>query len=147
MATDEEGRVFPDVPEGIAKGEPHPEQKDFVVVLAYTSDDEEIEEDFGKLVNDIKALYTFKQNVRVYAVVEESAKRVLAKVEKQGEPSGRGVMVISYDLSDDTDESVARLSRTADTVRDLFKDEYDVRVDVAIRDAADEVLGVFKERE
>lgn len=134
--------------QGITYGEPHPEEpqepQDLVIVLACTSTDGTIDEEFGKYVNDIKALYTFKDNVRAYMLVEQAAQNVLAKVEKSGkEPSGRGVMVISYDLSDDTDEAVARLSRTADTVRDLFKDEHDVRVDVAIRDAADEVLGAF----
>lgn len=120
------------------------EPQDFVVVLAYTSSDSEIEEDFGRLVNDIKALYTFKNNVRVYALVEDSAKNVLAKVEKSDKkPSGRAVMVISYDQPDDIDEGYARLTRTADNVRDIFRDEKDVRVDVAVRETADEVLGVF----
>lgn len=118
--------------------------KDFVVVLAYRSSDEEIEEDFGKLVEDIKMLYTFKNDVRVYAVVDESAKKVLSKVEKTSkEPSGRAVMVISYDQPEYLDEGYARLQRTADNVRDIFKDETDVRVDVAVRDVADEVLAVF----
>lgn len=125
--------------------EPVPEgPQDFVVVLAYTSDDGEVEENVGKLVEDLKALYTFKTDLRVYVAVEDAAKRILAKVEKpKHNPSNRGTLVISYELSDDVDESYARIARTADTVRDLFKDEPDVKVDVAVRESADEVLGVF----
>jgi hypothetical protein len=59
--------------------------QDFVVVLAYTSPDGEIEEEFGQMVQDIKALYTFKNNVRAYAVIEERAKDVLALLEKPKE--------------------------------------------------------------
>ncbi len=59
--------------------------QDFVIVLAYRSTDGEVEEQFGQLVNDIKALYTFKQDVRVYACVEESAAKVLAQIEKPKE--------------------------------------------------------------
>lgn len=122
------------------------EPQDFVVVLAYSSRDGEVEEDFGKLVEDIKMLYTFKNNVRVYAVVEQAAKNVLSKLEKSSkEPSGRAVMVISYDQADNIDEGYARLQRMADNVRDIFKDEKDVKVDIAIRESADEVLRVFEE--
>lgn len=130
----------------IQQGEPEEQGKpqDFVVVIAYTSMDGEIEEDFGRLVQDIKALYTFKQNVRAYALIEQAAKNVLAKVEKQTtEPSGRGVLVISYDLPEDTDEAYGRISRTADKVRGLFEDETDVKVTVAVRESADEVLGAI----
>jgi hypothetical protein len=134
--------------QGSEDGPPFPgnktEPQDFVIVLAYTSTDGEVEEEFGKLVEDFKALYTFKQNMRAYALVEEAAKNVLAKVEKSSkEPSGRAVMVISYDQPDDIDEGYARLTRTADNVRDLFKNEKDVEVKIAIRDVADEVLGAF----
>lgn len=119
--------------------------QDFVVVIAYTSEDGEVEEDFGRFIQDVKALYTFKQNVRAYAVVDQAAKNVLAKVEKTDtKPSGRGVLVISYDLPAETDEAYARISRTADTVRDLFKDEEDVKVSIAVREAADEVLSNFE---
>lgn len=68
---------------------PEPENitgpQNMVVVLTYTSEDGEIEEDFGKFVNDLKALYSFKQDVRAYALVEDAADRVLALVEKNGE--------------------------------------------------------------
>jgi hypothetical protein len=138
--------------QGIAKGEPHPEQEqtephDVVIVLASTSTDSSADEEFGKYVEDIKALHTFKDNVRGYLLVDQAAKNVLAKVEKPAEGvSGRAVMVISFDQPEDTDEAVAKLAKTADTVRDLFKDEHDVRVDVAIREVADEVLGAFPSR-
>ena len=132
----------PQPPEEGQEGEP----QDFVVVIAHTSTDGEVEEGFGKMIQDIKALYTFKNNVRAYGLVDDAAKDVLSKVEK---PSGgtlnKTVMVISYDMPEDgdIDEGYARLTRTADKVRDLFKDEPDVRVDIAVRDIADEVLGVF----
>jgi flavodoxin len=65
--------------------DPAEASKDFVVVLAHTSDDGEIEEDFMKFVQDVKALYTFKNNVRVYATVGEAAQNVLGQVEKPKE--------------------------------------------------------------
>lgn len=58
------------------------EPQHFVVVLAYTSTDGEIEEEFMQMVQDMKALYSLKENFRAYALVEESAKNVLALVEK-----------------------------------------------------------------
>lgn len=119
--------------------------QDFVVVIAYTSEDGEVEEDFGRFIQDVKALYTFKQNVRAYAVVDQAARNVLSKVETSSKnPSGRGVLVISYNLPTETDEAYERISRTADTVRDLFKNEEDVKVSVAVREAADEVLSNFE---
>lgn len=122
------------------------EPQDFVVVLAYTSTDGEIEEDFGRLVQDIKALYTFKQNVRAYAVTEGAAKNVLSKVEKSSnEPSGRAVLVISYNQPGDTDAAYDKLSGIAMKVRDQFEDEADVKINVAIRETADEVLSAFPE--
>lgn len=130
----------------IQQGEEQDGPQDFVVVLAYTSTDGEIEEDFGRLVQDIKALYTFKQNVRAYAVTEGAAKNVLSKVEKSSsEPSGRAVLVISYNQPGDTEAAYDKLSQTAGKVRDLFKDEADVKVNVAIRETADEVLSAFPE--
>jgi flavodoxin len=69
------------------RSSPDEKSKDFVVVIAHTSEDGEIEESFMKFVEDIKALYTFKNNVRVYATVNESAKNVLAQVEKSKEPT------------------------------------------------------------
>lgn len=147
MATEENGQDLPQEPASIMKGEPHPDApQDFVVVIAYTSSDGEIEEDFGKLVQDIKALYTFKQNVRAYALVDQAAQNVLSKVEKpKGEPSDKSVLVISYTQPDDTDEAFGKLSRTADKVKELFEDEPDVQINVAIRESADEVLNVFRE--
>lgn len=59
--------------------------KDFVVVIAHTSPDGEFEEDFMKFVEDVKALYTFKNDVRVYATVGEAARNVLSQVEKPKE--------------------------------------------------------------
>jgi hypothetical protein len=56
--------------------------EDFVIVLAYRSPDGDVEEDFGKFVNDIKALYSLKNDLRVYAVMEEAARGVLTQVEK-----------------------------------------------------------------
>lgn len=118
--------------------------QDFVVVLAYTSTDGEIEEDFGRLVNDIKALYTFKNNVRAYAVVEDTAARVLRAVEKPAEaPGNKAVMVISYDQPGDVDEAVERLHDTANKVRAQFEDQDDVQVRIGIREVADSVIDVF----
>jgi hypothetical protein len=65
--------------------EPAEVSKDFVVVLVHSAEDGEIEEEFMKFVQDIKALYTFKNNVRAYAAVGESAQNVLAQVEKPKE--------------------------------------------------------------
>ena len=128
---------------------PNPEPpvgQDFVVVLAYTSTEPEVEENFGKLVQDLKALYTFKNDVRAYALVQDAAKNVLAKVEKSGNaPSGRAVLVISFDQPDEFDEAIEKTSGIADKVRSLFAEEHDVRVNVAIREAADEVLSSFPE--
>lgn len=121
-------------------------EEDFVVVLAYTSSDSQVEEEFGRLIQDIKALYTFKNNVRVYAVVEESAKRVLRQVEQPKEtPGNKAVMVVSYDLPEDTDEAVKRLHETADAVRTHFSDQEDVKVAVGIRETADSVLDVLQQ--
>lgn len=122
---------------------PFPGPRDFVVVLAYTSDDGEIEETFGQLVQDIKALYTFKTNVRAYALVDRAAQNVLSKVEKPKESTNRAVMVISWPQPGETDEAFQKLSEAADKVRPMFEAEEEVRVDVAIREAADEVLSVF----
>lgn len=119
--------------------------QDFVVVLAYTSTDGEIDENFGQFVQDIKALYTFKDNVRAYALVEGAAKRVLSKVEKpEGEPTNKAALVISFEQPGDTDKAIEKLSGVVERVRDIFKDEPDVEVRVAIRESADEVLGVFQ---
>lgn len=65
--------------------EKKPELQHFVVVLAYTSSDGEIEEEFGRMVQDMKALYSLRENFRAYACVEESAKNILALVEKPQE--------------------------------------------------------------
>jgi len=70
-----------EVPELIDKEEKNKPQH-FVVVLAYTSEDGEIEEEFMKMVQDMKALYSLKDNSRAYACVEESAAKILALVEK-----------------------------------------------------------------
>jgi hypothetical protein len=58
------------------------EPQNFVVVLAFTSTDGETEEEFAKMVNDFKALYSLRENSRAYACVEESAQKVLDIVEK-----------------------------------------------------------------
>jgi hypothetical protein len=110
------------VDEGIMKGEPSPEQQepqDFVVVLAYRSTDGEIEEDFGKLINDVKALYTFKQDVRVYALVEEAAKEALAVVEKPIEPKTSNRVVLSYEAS--VNDDPAELTRVGNMLNQLFE--------------------------
>ena len=146
MATDEEGREFPDIPR--PKGpEPKPkmrdaadeadrvfpdeekipleelaaavEPQDFVVVIAYRSTDGEVEEDFGKLVEDIKMLYTFKQDVRVWAVIEEAAKEVLSFVETPKEPKPANRVVLSYEPSDDDDPE--ELARIAEQLYQLFE--------------------------
>lgn len=56
--------------------------KDVVIVIAYTSPDGEIEDAFPNFVNDVKAMTTFKNDVRIYAVIDEAAKNVLSQVEK-----------------------------------------------------------------
>lgn len=61
--------------------------KQTVIVIAYDSPDGEIEDNFANFVNDVKAMSTFKNNVRIYAVIEDAAKNVLAQVEKSGESS------------------------------------------------------------
>jgi hypothetical protein len=138
-----------DQPEGIAKGEPHPDAEgpqDFVVVLAYTAAKGELEDEFVKFVNDFKAMYTFKENMRIYALVEGAAKNVLSKVEKSSaEPSGRAVMVISFDQPGDTDEAIEKMSQAANKIRSLFEGQPDVKVNAAIRETADEVLSAFPE--
>jgi exo-beta-1,3-glucanase (GH17 family) len=58
------------------------EPQDYVVVFTYSSEDGSVEEEFAKMIEDVKALHSFKQNVRVYAVSGESAKNVLAQLEK-----------------------------------------------------------------
>lgn len=58
------------------------EPQDFVVVLAFTSTDGETEEEFARLVNDFKDLYSLRDNSRAYGLVEGAAKEVLAIVEK-----------------------------------------------------------------
>lgn len=64
------------------RSEPSP---DLVIVLAHSSDDGEIDEEFMKFVEDVKALHAFKNDVRVYAATGESATNVLAQVEKPKE--------------------------------------------------------------
>ena len=141
MSTDNEnGTEIVDLGEGAQLAE-----EDFVVVLAYTSPDAEIEVEFGQLVQDIKALYTFKNNVRVYAVVQDSAKRVLRQVEQpKVAPGNKAVMVVSYDLPEDSDEAVRRLQATAEAVRTHFEGQEDVTVSVGIRETADSVLDVIQ---
>ena len=62
--------------------------QDFVVVLAYTSDDGELPDEFLGLIEDMKALYTFKPNMRAYALIEDAATNVLALVEESKGGSG-----------------------------------------------------------
>lgn len=120
------------------------EPQDFVVVLAYTSTDGEIDENFGRFVNDIKALYTFKDNVRAYALVEEAAKNVLRKVEKPKEgSSNKTVLVISFDNPEDADDAARKLQTVAENVRPQFEGLPDVDIRIGVRDVADEVLGSF----
>jgi hypothetical protein len=59
----------------------------------------------------------------------------------------KAVMVISYDLPEDTNEGFAKLSEIARTVRDLFEDKPDVKVHVAIRESADAIINFFEENE
>ena len=59
-----------------------PKFNQFVIVLAYESDEGDIPDDFIAMANDIKALFSLRKNMRMYAVVEESANNVLAQVEK-----------------------------------------------------------------
>lgn len=54
----------------------------FVLVLAYESDEGDIPDEFMAMARDIKALFSLKKNMRMYAVVEEAANNVLAQVEK-----------------------------------------------------------------
>lgn len=63
---------------------PTGEPQNFVVVIAYESEDGDIPEEFMQMVEDLKGLYKLqdKPNTRMYAVVEESAKNVLAQVER-----------------------------------------------------------------
>lgn len=135
--------------QGIAKGEPHPEPEqtephDVVIVLASTSTDSSADEEFGKYVEEIKALHVFKDNVRGYLLLDQAAQNVLSKVEKpEGGVSGRAVMVISFDQPEDTDEAVEKLQAISNDVRQHFQDQPDVKVDIAIREVADEVLGAF----
>lgn len=56
------------------------------------------------------------------------------------------VLVISYDQPGEIDAAVERLSETADKVRSLFENEPDLKVHIAIRESADEVLRVFDPR-
>ena len=53
-----------------------------MIVLAYESDEGDIPEEFINMANDIKALFSLKKGMRMYAVVEESANKVLAQLEK-----------------------------------------------------------------
>lgn len=130
--------------EEIAQGEPHPEvqeSQDFVVVLAYTSNDSQIEEDFGRLVEDIKALYTFKQNVRVYALVEEAAGTVLSFIEKPKEPEAPkpgNRVVLSYEPSDADDPK--ELLRIADSLNVLFDEYPHLKEELTIEPAAQDLL-------
>lgn len=94
MATDEEGREFPDVPKITRPLDPESVEaaaaegpKDFVIVLAYRSTDGDVEEEFGHFVEEIKLLHKFKQDVRTYALVEKAAAEVLAIIEKPKEAS------------------------------------------------------------
>lgn len=64
---------------------PTPKEEKFnqcVIVLAYESDEGDIPEEFINMANDIKALFSLKKGMRMYAVVEESANKVLAQLEK-----------------------------------------------------------------
>lgn len=74
------GSPLRSVPDG--KPEDQEKPKNVVIVLAYTSPDGEIEDNFAEFVNDVKALYTFKNDVRMYAVIDDAADNVLAQVEK-----------------------------------------------------------------
>ena len=63
------------------------EPQHMVIVLAYTSTDGEIEPEFMRMVQDMKDLYSLRDNSRAYALVEEAAQNVLNLVEK---PSTNG---------------------------------------------------------
>ena len=59
-----------------------PKYNQFVIVLAYESDEGDIPDEFVAMARDIKALFSLKENMRMYAVVEESANKVLAQLEE-----------------------------------------------------------------
>lgn len=65
-----------------AKNPPEPTFNHFVIVLAYESDEGELPDEFVEMARDIKALFSLKDNMRMYALVEESANNVLAQVEE-----------------------------------------------------------------
>lgn len=79
-----------EVPDAVEEQPQEPEGiQQMVIVIAYDSEDGEIEDSFANFVNDVKAMSTFKNNVRIYAVVEDAAKNVLAQVETpKGEENG-----------------------------------------------------------
>lgn len=119
------------------------EPEDVVIVLACRSTDGGSDGEFAKFVGDIKALYTFKDDVRVYAVFDQAARNVLAKVEKPQESSNQAVLVVSFAQPDDLEDAPQKMKDIADTVRPLFENQPDVKVRVAIREVADEVIGAF----
>lgn len=57
----------------------------------------------------------------------------------------KAILVISYDLPEGVDEGYAKAQRIADNVRDIFKDESDVKVRMAVREAAEAVIDFFEE--
>jgi hypothetical protein len=120
MATDEEGRVFPDVEKpGLEELVTVSQPQDFVIVLAYRSLDDDVEEEFGTFVEEIKMLHKFKQDVRVWALVEGAAAEVLAITEGPKEPKPANRVVLSYepDNNDDPEE----LARIAEMLYQLFE--------------------------
>ena len=57
----------------------------------------------------------------------------------------KAVLVVAYDLPEDVDEGYAKAQRIADNVRDIFVNESDVSVHLAVRESADAVIEFFKE--
>lgn len=133
--------------QGIAKGEPHPDQNkphDVVVVLASTSTDSTEDVEFGGFVEEIKALHAFKSDVRGYLLLDQAAANVLRKVEKpKGGSLNQTVLVISFENAEDADDATRKLETVAEQVRPLFEGLPDVKVRVGVHDVADEVLGAF----
>jgi hypothetical protein len=69
--------------EAIAKaGEENTLPESFVVVLAYNRTDEDTSEEFVKMVEDFKALFSLRDGMRAYALVDDAASEVLSVVEK-----------------------------------------------------------------
>jgi hypothetical protein len=63
---------------------PTPKEQKFnqcVIVLAYESDEGDMPDEFVKMAHDLKDLFSMRPGMRMYAVVEESANRVLAQLE------------------------------------------------------------------